>query len=118
MIAGIVGRPWLTFVLGGLTGSGMSRVAVLASASGTRPPSPPSQRRSRRQMQLAHFLAIHAMQALPIMAWAAPAMGRQAVVALLIAGAIFYAAATLLLLYRPALLPVWPMTVLPLTSRS
>lgn len=118
MIAGIVGGLVLTFVLGGLTGSGMSQAAMRASANPVRPPSPPTQRRSRLQLQMAHFLAIHAMQALPIMAWAAPVIDGQVAVALLSAGAICYVAATLLLLYRPALLPAWPMTAFPLTSRS
>jgi len=118
MIAGIVGGLVLTFVLGGLTGSGMSQAALQASASGTRTLSPLAQRRARTHMQLAHFLAIHAMQALPIMGWAALAVGGQAAVALLTASAICYAAVTLLLLYRPALLPAWSMIVLPLTSRS
>ena len=117
MIAGIVYGLVLTFILGGLTGSDMSRVAMRASASGTQPLSPPSQRRSHRQTQLAHFLAIHAMQALPIMAWAALTIGGQVAVALLTVGAICYVAATLLLLYRPALLPAWPVTASPPLSR-
>jgi hypothetical protein len=116
MIAGIVGGLLLTFVLGGLTGSAMGKAAVRASGSGE--PSSLAQRRYRMQIQVAHFLAIHAMQALPIMAWAALAMGGQTAVPLLTAGAICYSASTLLLLYRPALLSASPMTAAPFLSRS
>jgi hypothetical protein len=113
MIAGIVGGLVLTLVLGGLTGSGMGRHVA---KTGAQRPTPEAPQRTRLQLQLAHFLGIHAMQAMPMMAWVALVTGGQMAPPLLAGSAICYSAVTLLLLYRPTLFSVWPTTDIPYST--
>lgn len=99
MVSAIVAGLVATFILGALTGSGMGRLASGAvTADVVRLPLLGSVRGG--SLRIAHFLAVHAMQAFPLIAATALMLPGRATAVVLVAGAVLYAGVTLTLWSR------------------
>jgi hypothetical protein len=119
MAAAIVAGLVLTFVFGALTGSAMARLGTATIGSSRARITREERRRTGFRLRLAHFCGIHAMQAMPLIAFLALRVGGQAAALLLVAGTLCYSVITSSLLFRPTFLKAWPaMGAAPSTHRS
>lgn len=105
MIAAIVGGLVLTFALSALTGARMGRFMMDAVAPADLVLPVLGWRMSGGFIRIAHFLGVHAMQALPLMAFCALSLRGRVAVALFAAGTLGYCAAALALLLQAANAP-------------
>lgn len=101
MVAAIVAGLVLTFVFGALTGSGMARLSAGTAGAGGGKTTRDDRRRTGFRLRLAHFFGIHALQAVPLIAFLALRLAGQAAALLLVAGTVGYSVVTLTLLFRP-----------------
>ena len=80
---------------------------------------PENRRRTGLRLRLAHFCGIHAMQAMPLIAFLALRVGGQAAAPLLVAGTLGYSVITLTVLFRPSFPKAWrAIGAAPATDRS
>ncbi|WP_426265313.1 hypothetical protein [Sphingomonas sp. PWP1-2] len=115
IVAGLV----LTFVFGALTGSAMARLGTATVGSSGARITRDERRRTGLRLRLAHFCGIHAMQAIPLIAFLALRVAGQAAALLLVAGTLGYSVITLTLLFRPTFPEAWlAIGTAPLTNRS
>ncbi|MCY0389320.1 hypothetical protein OVY01_19435 [Robbsia sp. Bb-Pol-6] len=111
MIAAIVGGLVLTLALSALTGARMGRFALGTAAPADLILPILGWRIAGGPVRIAHFLGVHAMQALPLLASCALFLRGWMAAALFVAGALGYCAAALALLHRASGAPTDPRLV-------